>query len=480
MTHKKVLFVLTSHDKLLNGHPTGWYLPEAAYPYYALEPYVKIDWASPRGGKAPLDPSSIDKSKDDYICVQFLADEKAKQGGYENTKKLSEINPNDYVALFYVGGHGPCFDLPEDEFNIKLAEAIWNQGKILSAICHGPVALVGVKDVDGKSIFAGRRATSFSNEEEEQVKTTDAIPFLVETRLKELGAKFEKNNKAFGSHVTVDGQLSEPSLDTFQQLQAQYPESLICPCVTITIPYKEFMTVEILLHQICSSSFISQEWITALYIPDASYYGPIDFRAMASSQFELLKTLCTSVRAVILAVLSDLNNTQLVTNRVQLATQIETEAKARDQQAQSDALSRINDALKLIELTTRGNQLVSALNTNYVFALYSYMEDQLPFFLFSSTVWYTFVNNQTIKCDCSQNTCSYPAGFYQFVDSQNPMPRWFLKPQQYNATDVAPGFVGSCTPLESLRQTTFICLYNATCIAKLINYFPQLAQVSER
>ncbi|CAF3851725.1 unnamed protein product [Rotaria sordida] len=212
MAQKKVLFVLTSHDKLLNGHPTGWYLPEAAHPYYALEPYFKIDWASPRGGKAPLDRSSIDKSKNDSICVQFLADEQAKQGGYEKTKKLSEVNPNDYVAVFYVGGHGPCFDLPEDEVNIKLAEAIWNQGKILSAICHGPVALgtrvqVGVKDADGKSIFTGRRATSFSNEEEAQVKTTDAIPFLVETRLRELGAKFEKNSTAFGSHVTVDGQL---------------------------------------------------------------------------------------------------------------------------------------------------------------------------------------------------------------------------------------------------------------------------------
>ncbi|CAF4795170.1 unnamed protein product [Rotaria sp. Silwood1] len=409
MTKKKVLFVLTSHDKLLNGHPTGWYLPEAAHPYYALEPYFKIDWASPKGGKAPLDPSSLDKLKDDHICVQFLDDEKAKQGGYENTKKLSEINPNDYVALFYVGGHGPCFDLPEDEVSIKLAEAIWNQGKILSAICHGPVALVGVKDVDGKSIFAGRRATSFSNEEEAQVKTTDAIPFLVETRLKELGANLE--------------------------------------------------------------------WITALYIPDASYYGQLDFRTLASSQFELLKTLCTLVHTTLLDVLSDLNNTQLVTTRVLLETQIEIQAKVRGQQAQSDALSRINNALKLIELTTRGNQLISAMNTNYVFALYSYMEGQLPLWLVGNTIWYLPVNNQTIRCDCNQYTCSYPAGFYQLADNENPYPRWFVRPQQYNVTDIVPGFVGSCTPLESLLQTTFICLYNATCIAKLIKYFPQLAQV---
>ncbi|CAF5005928.1 unnamed protein product [Rotaria sp. Silwood1] len=113
------------------------------------------------------------------------------------------------MSLYFdVGGHGSCFDLPEDEANIKLAEAIWNQGKILSAICHGPVALG-------------------TNEEEAQVKTTDAIPFLVETRLRELGAKFEKNSKAFGSHVTVDGQLI---LDANPASVTEFSEKL---CVAI-------------------------------------------------------------------------------------------------------------------------------------------------------------------------------------------------------------------------------------------------------
>jgi putative intracellular protease/amidase len=68
------------------------------------------------------------------------------------------------------------------------------------------IILVNVKDENGKSIFNGRKATSFSNDEEEQVKLTDVIPFLVETRIKELGGKYEKNEKAWGPYVTVDGQ----------------------------------------------------------------------------------------------------------------------------------------------------------------------------------------------------------------------------------------------------------------------------------
>ncbi|CAF1303829.1 unnamed protein product [Adineta ricciae] len=206
MSTKKILFILSSHGQFPNGHPTGWYLPEAAHPYYVLEPHFTIEWASPKGGKAPLDPSSVENFKDDAECKQFLADEKAKQG-YENTKKLSEVNAKDYEAIVYVGGHGPMFDLPEDKTNIQLAEDFWKQGKIVSAVCHGPGAIVNVKDENGKPIVSGRKVTSFGNEEEEQIKLTDAIPFLLETRLKELGGKFEKNEKPWGAHVTVDGQL---------------------------------------------------------------------------------------------------------------------------------------------------------------------------------------------------------------------------------------------------------------------------------
>lgn len=158
---KKVLFVLSSHGQFPNGHPTGWYLPEvilhskqirvvfneyfndfvqAAHPYYVLEPHFTIDFASLKGGKAPLDLSSVENFKNDQESQQFLADEKAKQG-YENTKKLSDINANDYAAIVYVGGHGPCYDLPEDPTNIQLAQQFWEQGKIVSAVCHGPAAI---------------------------------------------------------------------------------------------------------------------------------------------------------------------------------------------------------------------------------------------------------------------------------------------------------------------------------------------------
>ena len=117
---------------------------------------------------------------------------------FASAKTLSEVNPADYDAIFYVGGHGPVIDLASDATNAKLASAFFQAGKITSAVCHGPAALVGAVDANGKSIFDGRKATGFSNEEEIQAKGTEIVPFLLEDRIKSLGGKFEAADQPWG------------------------------------------------------------------------------------------------------------------------------------------------------------------------------------------------------------------------------------------------------------------------------------------
>lgn len=91
------------------------------------------------------------------------------------------------------------FDVPEDPISIALIEKFAIQKKVVAAVCHGrsssaiqyladsfflplpaPAVFHNVK-VNGESIFKGRKATCFSNEEEEMVKLVDQVPFLVET-----------------------------------------------------------------------------------------------------------------------------------------------------------------------------------------------------------------------------------------------------------------------------------------------------------
>ncbi|KIK59507.1 hypothetical protein GYMLUDRAFT_44478 [Collybiopsis luxurians FD-317 M1] len=199
-----VLFVFTSANKNLKGGQTGWYLPEAAHPYYTLAPHVDIDFAAPKGPNPPVDEGSV-KNFTDKESVDFLKDETV-QTKFASAKKLSEVDYKAYDAVFYVGGHGPVLDLATDPVNIKLVSDFYNAGKITSAVCHGPAALVGATTADGKSIFAGKEATGFSNLEEETVDAVETIPFLLEDRIKSLGGKYVKAD-SWKPKVVIDGHL---------------------------------------------------------------------------------------------------------------------------------------------------------------------------------------------------------------------------------------------------------------------------------
>ncbi|KAI0326676.1 class I glutamine amidotransferase-like protein [Cubamyces sp. BRFM 1775] len=200
---KRILFVFTSVDKTLKGAQTGWYLPEASHPYYILAPKYEIDFAAPKGANPPVDESSVQNFKDD---VKFLEDPTVKEK-LANAKKLSEVKASDYDAIFYVGGHGPVIDLAVDPVNIELASEFFRSGKVTSAVCHGPAALVNATDANGEPIFKNRNATSFSDLEEAQVGKEKDIPFLVETRIKELGGRYEKAKDPWQAHVVRDGNL---------------------------------------------------------------------------------------------------------------------------------------------------------------------------------------------------------------------------------------------------------------------------------
>ncbi|KAJ6515946.1 ThiJ/PfpI [Mycena sanguinolenta] len=201
-----ILFVLTSAAKTFTGAAAGWYLPEAAHPYYVLAPHATIDFASPAGPNPPISEGSVKMFESDPECVKFLADETVKSK-LASAKKLSEVNAKDYDAVFYVGGHGPVIDLAVDPVNIKLASEFYQAGKITAAVCHGPAALVGATDAEGKSIFAGKNATGFSNAEETQIDTVKDVPFLLEDKIGSLGGKYEKAADPWAPHVVVDGNL---------------------------------------------------------------------------------------------------------------------------------------------------------------------------------------------------------------------------------------------------------------------------------
>jgi putative intracellular protease/amidase len=136
----KVLMVLTSHDQLGNtGRKTGFWLEELASPYYVFKDAgAQITLASPKGGRPPLDPKSNEPG------FQFEKDADAN-AQLDRTVRLDSVKQEDYDTIFYPGGHGPMWDLVEDENSIKLLESFLTAGKTFAVVCHSSGALRHVK-----------------------------------------------------------------------------------------------------------------------------------------------------------------------------------------------------------------------------------------------------------------------------------------------------------------------------------------------
>ena len=202
---KRVLFVLTSNDRLgETGNRTGAFLSEVAHPYKEIrEAGYSVDFVSPKGGEIPFDPRSLDDP--DADSESFYADQEIRDR-LRMTLRPSEVDPNAYDGIFYAGGHGTMWDLPEDAGLARLCAEIYEAGGVVGAVCHGPAGLVNVRLSDGSYLVSGRQVSSFTTEEEQAVGLEDVVPFLLDRRLEERGASHVKADK-FQEKVVRDGRL---------------------------------------------------------------------------------------------------------------------------------------------------------------------------------------------------------------------------------------------------------------------------------
>jgi len=202
-----VLIVLTSHDKLGDtDKKTGFWVEEFASPYYSLlDKGATITIATPKGGAAPIDPSSDSPDAATEATKRFDKDEDAK-ARIANTNVLANMNPDDFDAVFYPGGHGPLWDLATDSTSIALIEKFNSQDKPVAFVCHAPAALKNVKGTDGKPLVNGKKVTGFTNSEEAAVGLKDVVPFLVEDMLIANGGIYSKKGD-WEAYALQDGNL---------------------------------------------------------------------------------------------------------------------------------------------------------------------------------------------------------------------------------------------------------------------------------
>ncbi len=185
MNHR-ILIGTTSHDtKGSTGEPTGAYLPELAHPYdvFARAGY-DVEFASVKGGAIPLDGVS----DADAASKAFLA---AHADELQRSIAADAVDAARNDAIYFAGGHGAMWDLPGSVAFARVASTLYDSGRVVAAVCHGPAALVNIKLQSGQYLVLDKSVSAFTNEEERAVKLDAAVPFLLADKLVERGARHE-------------------------------------------------------------------------------------------------------------------------------------------------------------------------------------------------------------------------------------------------------------------------------------------------
>ena len=197
---KSVLIVVTSYARIDAQHPTGLWFEEFAIPYECfVEAGYLVTVASIKGGKVPIDPRSLPEDQGTMAV-------KGPMAALQHTQRLMEVDVGEYDAVFFPGGHGTMFDLPRSPDVAELVVNYLERGKVVAAVCHGPAALTQAKYRDGSAVVNGRKLTGFSNEEERTVQLDKLMPFLLEDKLRSLGAEVQVAPQ-WQVQVVVDGNL---------------------------------------------------------------------------------------------------------------------------------------------------------------------------------------------------------------------------------------------------------------------------------
>ena len=204
----KILIVTTSHSELgISNKPTGMWLEELTTPYYRfVDAGVSVTIASVKGGAIPVDPSSQKALGENSPSVERFLKAPKTYHAIKQSVAIEEVELSEYDAIFLPGGHGTMWDLPKCDRLAQIISEALAQNRVVAAVCHGSAGLVSAQTADGRSVVEGRKLSAFTNSEEEAVGLTQTVPFLLEAKLRELGADFRSADN-FQEFAIADGNL---------------------------------------------------------------------------------------------------------------------------------------------------------------------------------------------------------------------------------------------------------------------------------
>lgn len=183
-------------DFVQTHRKTGVDIVELGYMWMILLRQLNLDltFVSPKGGPVALDPNSVNVMESDKDLKNKLKEEREFMVKMSHTYPISWVNPEDYGLVVIPGCHGAMLDLPECHETNKVISKIYENGGLICAIGHGVSAIINVKTSETRGqeyLVKGKRITCFTNAEEKEAGFEGFLPYRLEDKLKERGAKLE-------------------------------------------------------------------------------------------------------------------------------------------------------------------------------------------------------------------------------------------------------------------------------------------------
>ena len=268
--------------------------------------------------------------------------------------------------------------------------------------------------------------------------------------------------------------VSTPSMTEFEHLSLKYPLTLSCPCSQMTIPYKQFLTFSPQYHQICSSEFVTQQWIKSLFKISINDYHPLDFRIVGSAQFQVLALLCRTADQFVSDAIKQFNLSLLITKQTLFRTAFDVQVAALVDELKANTLVAFLYVDQILSAMTAASHIVSALGTNYYMKSVPHSGKYETFSNIYSNkrIFSSMPIDMQDECSC-ENTldCTFPSGFYNLSES-------ILLDADSSPIVFIPGMLTGCLPRNSLLQSTLECFFDRICLDMITTFTGGLAVAS--
>lgn len=205
---KKILVVLTNQSQYGdNPEATGLWLSEATeFVREVTKTGYEVDYVSPKGGYVPIDPRSLKPRYAKEEDMAFYRSEDFQKRALSESFAADQIHPEDYIAIYYAGGHGVVWDFPDNPTLQTISQTIYQEGGYITSVCHGVAGLLNLKDESGQYLIKGKTITGFTQMEEILSGKNKLVPFGTEKEAKKRGANFVQK-LPFTAFATQDGRL---------------------------------------------------------------------------------------------------------------------------------------------------------------------------------------------------------------------------------------------------------------------------------